>query len=189
MSSAVADAPTISTPNRDRVYIARHSDLLLILARDRKRVAQETGETIETIQGKRLKFIEGELTVPEKGIVRGARGEQLAAQEVVDLLEGRGEPGDEDFIQPHPKLGDMEEGFWLRPKLAPPMSEAEAQQVVDLAIARDAEGLHALLTAEQNGWERSDMLDLVASTLDKVEAAQQPEQGANPDPEPSAAVA
>lgn len=174
MSSAVAEPPTISTPKRERIYVSRRSDLTLILDRDRKRVAQETGETIETIQGKRLRFSEGRLIVPEKGVVRGARGEQLAAQEVVDRLEGRGEPGDEDFIQPHSLLGDREEGFWVLPKVAPAMSEAEAQRVVDLAIARDGDTLEDLLATERDGWERTDMIDLLESTIDKVRAADGP---------------
>lgn len=172
---AEQDAPEIavSKPVKERTYVSRRSDLILVLERDRRRVSAETGETVETVQGKRLRFNEGTIVVAEKGVVRGARGEQLASQYVIDRLEGRGAPGDEDFIQPHPLLGDREEGFWVLPKVAPPMSEEEAQGIVALAISGEVEKLEDLLAAEQDGWERADMLDLLSGTIDKVRAARE----------------
>lgn len=169
--SAVAE-PVLSAPPSGRTYVARRSELLLILERDRRRVNQETGETVETIQGKRLQFTDGQLFVPEKGSVRGARGEKIPAQDVIVHLEGRGEPGDEDYVEPHDMFGNREEGFVRLPKIAPALSEDEAQAVVDLAIAGDLEGLEALHAAEQDGWARADMLELIGSTLDKVRAVQ-----------------
>lgn len=168
--SAVAEKPVaaVSKPSGDRRYIARRSDLLLVLSRDRKRVSQETGETIETVQGKRLAFHEGELIVPAKGYVRGARGERLPRQEVIDMLEGRGEPGDEDYVQPHEHFGDMEEGFWLLAQAAPPLGEDETKGIVRLAIAGDIEALEGMLTAEQEGWERPEMVELLSDAIAQV---------------------
>lgn len=169
--SAVAE-PTVPKRRAERVYVSRRDELLIILVKDKKRTNGD-GEVVESVQGRRLQFTDGKLAIPETGIVRGARGERIPAQEVVDHIEGRGKPGDENYIEPHDLLGDTGEGFWAPPVVAPPLSEAEAQGVVDLAIARDVEGLEALLAAEQDGWARADMLELVGSTLDKVRAAEE----------------
>jgi len=171
---AVADPPVLSKPKAERVYISRRSDLLLVLVRDKRRVSQETGETGESIQGKRRQFVEGRLTIPEKGVVRGARGERLTAKEAIEHLEGRGKPGEDDYIEPHDLLGDREEGFFKLPKVAPPMSEEEAQKVVELAIAGDVQALEDLHEAELTGWERTDLLELISDTLSKVRAAKPP---------------
>jgi hypothetical protein len=170
--SAVTE-PVLSAPPSGRTYVSHREELMLILERDRRQVSQETGETVATINGKRVQFTDHQLFVPSKGTITGARGEKIPVQDVIDRLEGRGEPGDEDYIEPHGKLGDLAEGFWPLPKIAPALSEEEAQAVVDLAIAGDLDGLEALLAAEQGGWAREDMLELIGSTLDKVRAVQQ----------------
>lgn len=171
--SAVAEQESVvlSKPRAERVYISRRDKLRLVLLRDKNRISQETGEPVETVQGKWLQFEEGRLVVPDKGTVRGARNEHLDAQYVIDHLEGRGEPGDDDFLPPHDKLGDYQEGFWVMPKIVPALSEEEAQGVVSLAIAGDVDKLEKLLAEEQAGWGRKDMLTLVGDTLEKVREA------------------
>jgi len=163
--SAVAEQPavTVPKPSGARVYAAKRDDL----------VDAGTGEIIETVLGKRLQFTDGQLIVPERGAVRGAPGgvARLPRQYVIDHLEGRGEPGDKDYVEPHPLFGDSEEGFILVPRAVPKMSEEEAQGVVGMAIAGDEEGLEALLAAERAGFDRPELTDLVTDTLEKVRAA------------------
>lgn len=173
--SAVAEQPavTVPKPSGDRVYAAKRDDLLLILERERRRVDAGTGEIIETVLGKRLQFTDGQLVVPERGAVRGAPGgvARLPRQYVIDHLEGRGEPGDKNYVEPHALFGDSEEGFVLVPRPVPKMGEAEAQGVVGMAIAGDEEGLEALLAAERAGFDRPELTELVTDTLEKVRAA------------------
>jgi hypothetical protein len=178
--SAVAEQPAaalaVPKPSGARTYVAKRDDLLLILERERRRVDAGTGEVIETVLGKRLQFTDGQLVVPERGAVRGAPGgvARLPRQYVIDHLEGRGEPGDKDYVEPHPLFGDSEEGFILLPTIVPKMSTEEAQAVTGLAIAGDEQALEALLKAERAGFDRPELTELVTDTLAKVRAAREP---------------
>lgn len=175
VAEQAAPAIALPKPSGARTYVAKRDDLLLILERERRRVDAGTGEVIETILGKRLQFTEGQLVVPEKGSVKGAPGgvSRLRRQYVIDHLEGRGEPGDKDYVEPHPLFGDSEEGFILLPTVVPKMTSEEAQAVTGLAIAGDEEGLQALLEQERAGFDRPEMTELVTDTLAKVRAARE----------------
>lgn len=166
--SAVAEH-TVAAPANEKVYVSRRSELKLFLQRDMPLRSQATGEVVDTRQGKRLQFRDGRLVIPlGSKTMRGERGELLDVAEVLDLLEGNEDEG----IPPHMLLGNREEGFWELPKVAPPLGELEAERVVELAIAGDTDELEAMLDAEREGWQRTEMLELVEGALSKVRAAQ-----------------
>lgn len=170
---AVAEKPKVSKPSGERRYLSKRGDQVLVMESDKRRINRDTGEVMDTVNGRRLAFREGVLVVPAKGNVKGARNERIPRQDVINFLEGKGEPGDDDYQEPHELFGDREEGFVLMPTPVPAMSEEEAQAVVGFAIEGNVEELERLLSEEEDGYERSELIDLVTDTLSKVRLAQE----------------
>src|ERR1700684_354525 len=115
------DAPMVSKPDTTVVYMARRSELKLVLRPERKRHDAE-GNAVETIPGVRLAFREGVLRVPRSGTTRGEKGESVKAEEV------------HAFLEAHPLLGDRLEGFWRLHEPPPAPTEAEQSRLAELGI-------------------------------------------------------
>lgn len=160
MSAAVAEVSSdrlVTAPPDGRTFFARRSGLRLVMVKDRTRFDAE-GNAIETIRGKHVAFVDGKLTVPSSGKLKGEGGDVLDAAEVLEFLES------------HHLNGDREEGFWLVEQPAPAPSEAEQEQLAQLGMDLDVEGLERFVAQEKAGWARPALLGVARGSLERARA-------------------
>jgi len=145
----------VAVPDTSTLFMARRSDLRLvkksiIQTRDRE------GQPAETIPGETVEFHDGVLRVPHEGTMQLADGRAIPADEVRAWLEQ------------HPMLGDWQEGFWLVDPTAPPPSQDELDQLQELAMDLDVDGLERFIVQELEGWGRPALVETAEKSLEKV---------------------
>jgi HAMP domain-containing protein len=146
----------VSVPDTSTLFMARRSELRLI----RKAIMQTRdaeGRPAETIPGETVQFRDGVLRVPASGRMRLEDGRDASAAEILDWLEN------------HPMRDDVQEGFWRVDPVAPPPSEAELEQLQELAMELDAPGLELFMEQERAGWNREKLLEVAQRSLERVQ--------------------
>lgn len=151
----------VSKPSKNIIFMARRSELKLVKKPERPK-RNETGELVDIVPGERVAFKDGKLEVPPTGKLRGEKGEELVAKEVLDWLLGS------DENQPHHLLNDKLEGFWKLEEPAPAPSEDELNHLQDLAMDLDLEGLKQFIAQEQEGWKRPSLLRTATKSLESA---------------------
>jgi hypothetical protein len=118
----------------------------LVLVRDPQRVIRDhrTGEEVGKTDPVRIQF----------------RGGRYVAQDADEV----------SWLKAHRLFGDPEDGFNLLPLPAPAVSQDEINAMLSAAAANDAETLQAMLEDERANWDRSDVVDLLEGTLERVTA-------------------
>jgi hypothetical protein len=157
----------VSSPAASTLYMSRRSELRLVkvptypvFGPGGLKVGEQPGLTVE--------FKDGQFRVPHEGEVILAKGQRIEAGEL------------NTWLQQHPLLHDLEGGFWKVDPVAPPVSQEEMEAITDAALELSEERLRQILTQEQQGWQREQILTTVQRTLDKLEQATAP---AEPEPE------
>lgn len=158
MSAAVAE-PSVAKPVR--VFVARRTDLRLVKEPIETRWGPN-GRNMGKTQGESVQFIGGRFEVPtaDGATVKLEDGRTLDAAEFLEWIEA------------HPMLGNIEEGFIEFHAPPPEPSSFELEQLQALAIDHDLDGLEAFAAAEREGFARAGLLTVVDGTIERVKAAQ-----------------
>lgn len=155
---ATVTAPQyVSQPVRSTMFLARRSDLRLVKTPRYPTFGmggQKTGEQ----PGQAVQFRDGRLDVPESGKLMLDDGREGDASEI------------RDWLLRHPALGNIEEGFWVVDQMAPPVSEADLDMLLENAL--DGEVLGEIIRQEEQGWQRDALLRPARKQLEKVEEIQ-----------------
>lgn len=172
MSTAVLEAleePVVEdiVPRRDPsvVFMARRSDLRLVKS-PKQPSYNSAGTKVGETAGQTIEFREGVLRVPREGKLRIGDGRTIPVDELLAWLEE------------HPMLDSVEEGFWRVDPAAPPLSSDEAAAIQRFSRRLDLDGLAAMLSAERDGWAREKVLGVLMDTIDEVKVDLAERQGA-----------
>lgn len=131
------------------------------------------GQKVGEQPGQAVQFVNGRLDVPEKGKMELADGRTADSQEILA------------WLQEHPMLSNIEEGFWIVDQMAPPVSEAEMDLMLENSL--DAEMLREIIRQEEQGWAREGLLRPARKQLERVEEIERQlaAEGASAEPESS----
>jgi hypothetical protein len=152
---ATVTAPQyVSQPVKTTMFLARRSDLRLVKV-PRYPQFGIGGQKVGEHPGQAVQFRDGRLDVPEKGKMMLDDGREGDAAEV------------REWLLRHPMLGSTEEGFWVVDQLAPPVSEADLDMLLENAL--DADVLREIIRQEERGWARDALLRPARKQLEKVE--------------------
>jgi hypothetical protein len=156
MTTAAPDQSVlVSQPSRERIYSSRRSDLQLIKT-PRYPMRGPDGQKVGETQGITVQFQDGMLRLPLSGEVRTKHGTKVNVSELHEWLED------------HYLFDDREEGFFVMPIEAPPISGEEMSAFMDAAMRLDAEMLEGALEQERAGWNRPAVLETLGFHLDRV---------------------
>lgn len=154
-----ADQPLVSQPDASALFMARRSNMRLVLESIRT-IRDAEGVAVDKTAGKTIEFREGTLRVPTDGRpVSFTNGEEGDSQAVLARL------------RKHRLLGDLQEGFWEVDPTAPPLSQDELDRMLSFALELDVDGLREFIRQEETGWAREALLDPARGTLKRVEEA------------------
>lgn len=145
----------VSQPTKTTLFMSRRSDLRLV-KRPRYPVFGQGGQKVGESVGEAVQFVNGRLDIPEKGKMILDDGRQADSQEILEWLKS------------HPMLGNIEEGLWVVDQMAPPVSEAEMNTLLEAAV--DAQMLRAIIEQEEAGWQRDALLRPARAQLERVES-------------------
>lgn len=148
----------VQTPEGSTLYMARRSELRLVLERMRS-VRNSEGDEVDIRPGVTVEFREGILRVPTEGPCIVADGREVDGAEIVSQLER------------HRRKGDLEGGFWRVDPTAPPVSKEELDTLVRLAISLDVAGIEAYIAQERAGWNRDELVSSAQEGLERVRGA------------------
>ena len=158
--ATAVDLPEPTTPfERDNgkvLFLARRSNLRLVMEPIVPRIQAATGRQIGEVPGRTVEFREGQFSCPRAGAVVLSDGREADAEEVLAFLNG------------HRLLGDVNGGFWEVNPEAPAVSQAELEALVRAAGEGDEETLEVILQRERDGWQRAEILHVAAGALERV---------------------
>jgi hypothetical protein len=163
--SAPTLAPFVASPDKTILFMARRSELRLVMKPRYPMIAPATGQRLGESRGITVAFIDGQLRVPKDGTAKvfdpGGAGEaDLPAEELLAFLRG------------HRRKGDVNEGFWEVNPTAPPVSREEIDAIVTAATDWNIEMLEAVVAQETAGWNREDILKVAQGSIDRIRAAE-----------------
>jgi hypothetical protein len=152
---ATVTAPQyVSAPAKSTMFLARRSDLRLVKTPRYPRYGMG-GQKVGEEPGQAVQFRDGRLDVPEKGKMMLDDGREGDAGEI------------REWLLSHHALGNIEEGFWVVDQLAPPVSEADLDMLLENAT--DSGVLREIIRQEEQGWQRDALLRPARKQLEKVE--------------------
>jgi hypothetical protein len=160
----------VSKPEQSALYMSARSGLRLV-KRPKLPIRDQTGQEVDQTPGERIDFdSDAVLRVPldRDADVELPTGVTLKAGEI------------HDWLQKHKTFGDRFEGFWKVDQPAPPITQQELENVLDLALRLDEDGLVALIEQEQSGYARSDLLEAAKGSLAKLREMKVPEKAEEP---------
>lgn len=167
MSTAVETPQTTATEEQ---LVAARPDVTLFMARRRELrlikqgrypVHAPTGQKIGETTGQIVVFRDGRLDVPHEGTMLLEDGRPAEAHEILEWLEK------------HPRNGDVNEGFWRVDPTAPTPTAVELQALMIAATELDSEKLEELIRQEEDGWARDAILTVARGALDRVRLMQE----------------
>lgn len=148
----------LTKPDLSTTFLSRRTDLRLVIKPRRKQMGMTDGgfAQLGEAPGVAVQFKDGTFRLPPAGPVTIAEGNVIDADLLRPALEG------------HRLNGDMEDGFWALPKIAPPPTGTELAALTTAAAKLDEAGITAMLETERAGWARPEFLALIESSLERV---------------------
>lgn len=147
-------------------FYSRRKSLRLVIEPRYEQVAPQTGRALGRSPGVTVEFKENHLALPGSGPVKIANGRKAEAE---DLLEA---------LREHDLFKDVHDGFWEVDPSAPPAAAEELQRLVTAGLAGDIATLEKMAGQERAGWQRSELLALIAESIDQVKDAKAREDAA-----------
>lgn len=153
-------ADVIVKPDSKNTYFARRSDLTLVRTPQQKLYSQNGAVRGQT-DPDRVRFKDGMFECPHTGKVLIDGGQSVDAAELNEWLQG------------HRIFGDPFEGFTMQQMPAPAASQDELRAI--MGATGDRQELLEILKAENEGFKRPEVLELVAEAIERLDAAQAPQ--------------
>lgn len=162
--TAVESPPTsealVSQPESSVLFMARRRSLRLVKESILPRYGA-AGQKVGEQPGQTVVFRDGTLRVPLEGEMVLEDGRKCDAVEVLEWLEK------------HPRLKDLNEGFWRVDPTAPPVTGEEMRAIMEAAIELDEDKLVALVEQERAGWDREAVLSTAEDALTRIRTMKQ----------------
>jgi hypothetical protein len=153
--TATLEAP-VSQPEPYDLFMCRRSELRLTKVA-RYPIMGPGGQKTGEHPGQAIAFRDGVLRVPHHGVVTLEDGREVDADDVRRFLLG------------HKLLGDWQEGFWRVDPVAPPVSQAELDTLLEAGMAFDEAAVTAIIEAERAGWNREALINAAVKALDGIQ--------------------
>lgn len=151
-------AKMVAQPEPSVTFCSRRDELVVLLANEEP-IFGENGRQVGMRPSQRVEFRHGVLRVPRSGTVKLPRGQKADAAEVLQRL------------MDHDRLDDKADGFWVLPSDVPAPSEEEQTLVTTLGMDGDVAGLKELISQEEQGFGRPELLGPARAALVRVEEA------------------